>query len=126
MKLLLLEDQESILEILDMFLRLEGFTTLLAVETTTAREILQREEVALIISDIRMPKEDGISFAKSLRELEYKTPIIFYSSEPNGEDFYQKDILEIGNCRFLSKTFDMKVLKQAILEIIKKQTAKGI
>lgn len=66
--LLLVDDEASILSALRRLFRPQGYRILTAESGTAGLEILERETVDLIISDMRMPEMDGATFLKQVRQ----------------------------------------------------------
>jgi len=80
----------------------------------------------LVITDIKMPKMNGITFAKELKKLNPQTKVIIISAFDDKE--YLKKGIELGLFRFLTKPVDVneliETLLQALLEIQTKQKEK--
>ena len=75
-KILVVDDDDEIRSLLQLVLTREGFDVQLAKDASSARKILgTRNGVDLIILDIMMPGEDGLSFCQRLRETQ-DTPIL--------------------------------------------------
>lgn len=67
----------------------------------------------LVISDIRMPEMDGITFAKKIRFVLPSMPIMFMTGEVT--ETIKKDALTLGNVAFLEKPFPLEsTLKEVI------------
>lgn len=73
---LVVDDDKEIREAIEIYLRNEGMTVLLAKDGVEAIECLQENEVHLIVLDIMMPRMDGISATFKIREKK-NIPIIF-------------------------------------------------
>ncbi|SIS48655.1 Two component regulator propeller [Zobellia uliginosa] len=84
-----------------------------------ALEILKEHTPNIIISDIMMPKMDGISFAKALKkEMEYNhIPIIFLSAK--SDDKSQLEGLKLGVDDYLTKPFNLEHLEVKLNNILK-------
>ena len=68
MDILLVDDEEHILKIIADFLADCGYQTVTAANGTEALKCLERgADIGLIVSDIRMPKMDGLEFLRSVR-----------------------------------------------------------
>ncbi len=61
-KLLIVDDEERILSVLSRLLKKEGYEVFTATSGPEGLEILKREEIGVIVSDLMMPKMDGIQF----------------------------------------------------------------
>ena len=74
------------------------------------------DEIDLIITDINMPKMDGLTMCQKIREINKKIPIIITTAY-NDKDFLHKAIT-IGVSDFVTKPMNMKVLLQAIKKCV--------
>jgi len=81
MNILLVDDEESFLDVMKALLNAAGHSVLLAGDGKAAREVLDLEKVDLIISDIMMPTLDGARFHSYVREFTANSdvPFIFMS-----------------------------------------------
>lgn len=81
MKILVVDDNRSFLDVIGSLLKDEGYQVLLAEDGKQAREMLEMEPVDLIISDIFMPTLDGTRFHSYVREFTEarEVPFIFIS-----------------------------------------------
>ena len=76
-KILIVDDELEIVQTIKMFLEISGYEHIYdACSGKEALEIIKSEEIDLVISDVRMPDMDGISFAKAAKEL-FPEKIIF-------------------------------------------------
>ncbi len=83
--ILIVDDEKEIRDLVNIYLRNEGFNTILAENGLEALEILKTKEVHLIILDIMMPKMDGIQACIKIRE-EKNMPIIMLSAKSQDMD----------------------------------------
>src|SRR3546814_13219032 len=67
-RILLIDDEPSIREPLAEYLSAQGFTVVDAASAAEARSVLRAQTVDLVVSDIMMPGEDGLSLTRHLRE----------------------------------------------------------
>lgn len=79
-KILVVDDTKSYLLILSQTLRQAGFTVATAENGEEGLVTVQEEKPDLILLDITMPKMDGITMAKKLKENGIETPIIFLTN----------------------------------------------
>ena len=115
--LLIVDDDERIRSLLKKFLVRSGFWVTSARDATHARSILSGLEFDLIVLDVMMPGEDGISFTKSLRE-QMTTPILLLTA--NGETDDRIVGLEAGADDYLAKPFEPKELLLRINAILRR------
>lgn len=79
-KILIVEDDEDFSYILQKKFTMEGFLVVLAKDGEDGIVAAIKEKPDLILSDILMPKMDGISMAHEIREAHIDTPIIFLTN----------------------------------------------
>src|SRR5690606_18092222 len=84
-KILVVDDEKEIRDLIEIYLKNEGFQIIKASNGREALEILEEEEVHLIILDIMMPEMDGIKACMKIRE-EKNMPIIMLSAKAEDMD----------------------------------------
>lgn len=83
--ILLVDDEKEIIDLLEIYLKNEGFHLLRAGSGTEALQLLEKEDVDLIVLDIMMPKMDGIQTCMKIRE-QRNMPIIMLSAKSQDMD----------------------------------------
>lgn len=102
-KILVVDDQKSMLELLKTILERENYDVLLAANGFDALEILSHNEVDLVITDISMPKLDGFMLLQIIKSKNPSIPVIVMTGY---YDIFTKDeALKRGASRFLAKPF---------------------
>lgn len=120
MKMLLVDDEPDILELLQYNLKKEGYEILTAANGVEALEIAKRELPDIIILDIMMPLMDGVVTCKTLRTLpELKDKIIILLSA-RGEEYSEVAGLENGADDYIKKPIKIAVLKARIKALIQR------
>ena len=102
-KILLVEDEKMLAEILSDTLSDRNFDVHLAYDGIHALEAIKRESFDVIVSDVMMPNLDGYSLAKKLRNEGCNTPILFLTALSATEDVVKG--FETGGNDFLKKPF---------------------
>jgi two-component system phosphate regulon response regulator OmpR len=115
--LLIVDDDERIRELLQKFLVRHGFLVSAARDSAHARRLLQGLEFDLIVLDVMMPGEDGVSLTRSLRE-QITTPILLLTAKGETEDRIAG--LEAGADDYLAKPFEPKELLLRINAILRR------
>lgn len=108
---LLVDDEEGILDYLQFELEDAGYRVLTAANGLEALAVLANEPVdtvAAIISDIRMPKMDGVTFLKRLRDTR---PLPLFVFMTGFADFDKQVLIDLGAAAVLEKPIDMKLFK---------------
>lgn len=117
MKVLIVDDEVDLVEVFEMMLQRKGYETTKAYSGFEGLEAMRNDQFDLILSDIRMPKCDGIQFFSILKEeFDDLPPFIFmtgFSEVSEGE------ILKMGARELLKKPIEMAKLL-ATLEKYKK------
>jgi DNA-binding response OmpR family regulator len=101
--ILIVDDEKEIRDLIQIYLKNEGYNTLKAENGLEALEILKNNQVHLIILDIMMPKMDGIQACMKVRE-ENNVPIIMLSAK--SEDMDKILGLTTGADDYLTKPFN--------------------
>lgn len=107
-KILLVEDEQMLAEILSDTLSDRDFDVRLAYDGLQALEAVRKESFDVIVSDIMMPNLDGFSLAKRLRNDGCRIPILFLTARSATEDVVKG--FETGGNDFLRKPFAMDEL----------------
>ncbi len=79
-KVLIVEDDEDFVSILKIKFEGEGFLVVTADDGENGIEVAEKEKPDLILSDVLLPKIDGIEMVKKIRESDKNTPVIFLSN----------------------------------------------
>ncbi|MEW9672450.1 response regulator transcription factor [Ammoniphilus sp. 3BR4] len=83
--ILIVDDEKEIRNLIEIYLRNEGFHVVMATNGQEALSIVQQQDIHLIILDIMMPKMDGIQFCRKVREWK-EMPIIMLSAKTDDMD----------------------------------------
>lgn len=118
--LLIIDDDERIRGLLQKFLVRNGFWVSAARDAAHARRLLAGLDFDLIVTDVMMPGEDGISLTRSLRET-LTTPILLLTAKGETEDRIKG--LEAGADDYLAKPFEPKELLLRINAILRRVPA---
>lgn len=116
-QILIVDDDKGIRELLSQFLQRHGFKTFEAKNGEQMRANLQSHEIDLIILDVMLPGEDGMSLCKSLRQSS-QIPIIMLTAIT--EEVEHILGLEMGADDFISKPFNPRTLLARIKAILRR------
>ena len=116
--LLIVDDDERIRSLLKQFLIQSNYLVSTAEDTKQARTLFSAIEFDLIILDVMMPGQDGISFTAELRKLQNKTPILLLTARGETEDRIKG--LEAGADDYLPKPFEPKELLLRLNAILRR------
>ncbi|NVO56058.1 response regulator [Rhodobacteraceae bacterium B1Z28] len=115
--LLIVDDDERIRDLLKKFLMRSGFLVTAARDAAHARRVLSGLDFDMIILDVMMPGEDGVSLTRALRET-HSTPILLLTAR--GETEHRIAGLEAGADDYLAKPFEPKELLLRINAILRR------
>ncbi|WP_037313920.1 response regulator [Ruegeria halocynthiae] len=115
--LLIVDDDERIRDLLKKFLMRNGFLVTAARDAAHARRVLSGLDFDMIVLDVMMPGEDGVSLTKSLRET-HATPVLLLTAR--GETEHRIAGLEAGADDYLAKPFEPKELLLRINAILRR------
>jgi two-component system phosphate regulon response regulator OmpR len=115
--LLIVDDDERIRGLLQKYLIKNGFLVSTARDAAHARRVLSGLEFDMIVLDVMMPGEDGVSLTRSLREA-ISTPILLLTAKGETEDRISG--LEAGADDYMVKPFEPKELLLRINAILRR------
>ena len=115
---LVVDDEESIRKVLKARLEREGYTVELAFDGQMATEVVKmKPEISVVITDVRMPNKDGLTFTKEIKAKKNSPKIIVMTG--HGEKSTAIESLRIGASDYLEKPFDMDEMVHAIKRCFK-------
>ena len=118
-KILVVDDDQRIRELLRRYLVQEGFDVIQAEDAKALNRILLRETVDLIVLDLMLPGEDGLSICRRLRAANDRTPIIMLTAKV--EDVDRIVGLEVGADDYLGKPFNPRELLARIHAVLRRR-----
>jgi DNA-binding response OmpR family regulator len=116
---LAVDDEPELLSLLEDFLASRGYRVLTAGNTREARSILGGTRVDLVLLDITLPGEDGLSLARHLREHD-GPPVILVTALGTALDRIVG--LEIGADDYVTKPFEMRELLARIKNVLRRSS----
>ncbi|WP_019520259.1 osmolarity response regulator transcription factor OmpR [Faucicola boevrei] len=118
-RILVVDDDARLRALLQRFLEDDGYVVRTAHDGNQMDKLLQRELFSLIVLDLMLPNEDGISICKRLREQNSDIPIIMLTAK--GSDADRIAGLEAGADDYLPKPFNPKELLARIKAVLRRQ-----
>jgi len=116
-KILIVDDDENICELLRLYLEKDGFETVVAGDGEQAVQFASKYSPDLILLDIMLPKLDGWQVCREIRKTS-DTPIIMLTAK--GETFDKILGLELGADDYVSKPFDTKEVIARIKAVLRR------
>jgi two-component system phosphate regulon response regulator OmpR len=118
-KILVVDDDERIRDLLRRYLTQQGYVAIVADGGASMTRVMQREGVDLIVLDLMMPGEDGLSVCKRLRNAGNRTPIIMLTAKGDENDRIVG--LELGADDYLPKPFNPRELLARIHAVLRRR-----
>jgi two-component system, NtrC family, response regulator PilR len=113
-RILVVDDERSMRELLAIVLRREGYEVLLAENGRIAIETLEREPIDILISDIQMPDLSGVDVLRAAKRIDQDILGIMITAFASTETAVEA--MRLGACDYLSKPFDVDLLKMKVRE----------
>jgi len=120
-KILVVDDDARIRDLLRRYLSQEGFEVIVAEDSKALNRLMLRESADLIVLDLMMPGEDGLSICRRLRAANDRTPIIMLTAK--GEDVDRIVGLEVGADDYLGKPFNPRELLARVHAVLRRRPA---
>ncbi len=118
-KILVVEDEEKIMNVVKSFLESKGFVVLSAENGRKALEVFDRENIALILLDLMLPELSGEEVCQIIRK-KSRVPIIMLTAKSDEADMLKG--LGIGADDYITKPFSLKAL-HARMEAVMRRSA---
>lgn len=118
--IILVDDDQGIRDMLNLYLKLEGHTMILAANGREAREKLERNQIDIALLDIMMPGEDGLSLAQAF--LDREIPVLFLTAKTAVADRVRG--LRMGAEDYILKPFEPEELLARIDVILRRTKPK--
>lgn len=118
-KILIVDDSESIRDVVSFTLENEGFDVLIANDGTDALKFLDGREIDMIITDLHMPEMDGITLIKHVRAMDayQRIPILFLTTE--SQTAKKMEAKEAGATGWIIKPFVPAKLIAALQKVLR-------
>ena len=119
-KVLVVDDDVRLRDLLNRYLTEQGFTVKAVADATDMNRQLARERYDLMILDLMLPGEDGMSVCRRLRAAGRRTPIIMLTAK--GDEADRIAGLDVGADDYLPKPFNPGELVARIKAVLRRQT----
>ncbi|MGI8536346.1 MAG: response regulator transcription factor [Mycobacteriales bacterium] len=117
-RILVVDDEPNIVELLSVSLRFAGFDVRTAVDGATALETARSFCPDLIVLDIMMPGLDGFEVLRSLRSAGSRTPVLFLTARDSPED--KVTGLTLGGDDYVTKPFSLEEVVARIRAVLRR------
>src|SRR3982074_868172 len=118
-RILVVDDERYITDLVAMALKHEGFTVEPAATARAARDAIAKFGAALCVLDVGLPDDDGFSLVKRLRAEGQSVPVIFLTARDATEEKVQG--LTVGGDDYVTKPFSLEELGAATRVLLRRQ-----
>uniref|UniRef100_UPI00404892FA osmolarity response regulator transcription factor OmpR n=1 Tax=Shewanella sp. TaxID=50422 RepID=UPI00404892FA len=119
-KILVVDDDMRLRSLLERYLIEQGFQVRSAANAEQMDRLLERENFHLLVLDLMLPGEDGLSICRRLRQQENPIPIVMLTAK--GDEVDRIIGLELGADDYLPKPFNPRELLARIKAVMRRQT----
>jgi len=117
--LLLIDDEESLVETLSVLLKREGFEVVSALTGAEGVDRFNEAKPDIVLTDVRMPKMDGVEVLQSLRERDPHVPIVLMTAQASLQSAIQA--VNLGATHYVQKPF----VNEELLAILRRSLQWG-
>ena len=121
-RILVVDDEPNIREVVDLYLRREGYNVEIAGDGIAALQAIERQRPDLIVLDLMLPKLDGLQLTRALREADYNIPIIMLTAKTKETDRIAG--LDLGADDYVTKPFSPKELVARVKAVLRRVNVK--
>ena len=118
-KILVVDDDARIRDLLRRYLTQENFEVFVAEDAKAMQRVMVKERFDLIVLDLMLPGEDGLTVCKRMRAAKDNTPIIMLTAK--GEDVDRIIGLEVGADDYLAKPFNPRELLARMNAVLRRR-----
>ncbi|HDH34347.1 MAG TPA: sigma-54-dependent Fis family transcriptional regulator [Nitrospirae bacterium] len=118
-KILVVDDEKSMREILQIFLENEGYSVSVASNGAAAIEDIKKDIFDLIITDMKMPKASGLDLLKSTKQVSPDTIVVIITAFGNTDSAVEA--MKLGAYDYLQKPFQMDEIRLVVKNALEKQ-----
>ena len=122
-KILIVDDERGVCDIIQKTFSYSGFTTFSATKAKKALSLLKKEKPKIVFLDILMPDTDGLDLLKQMKEIDPGVIVIMVTAKH--DEATQRKALESGADEFVKKPFSHNYLRDVVIEKIKDVLDKG-
>ncbi len=119
-KILVVDDEQSMREFLDIMLKKEGYKVSLASNGEEVLKLIEKDIFDLVLLDIRMPKMDGIAVLKKIKATSPETVVIMITAYASADTAIKA--MKEGAYDYITKPFKVEEIKLIIKNALEKKT----
>lgn len=122
-KILVVDDEETLVRLITYNLNKEGFETTSANDGMEAWRLIEKEQPDLIVLDLMLPGKDGLEICRELRRKNISTPIIMLTAKDDEIDRVLG--LELGADDYVTKPFSVRELAARVKAVLRRREVKS-
>ncbi len=122
MRILLVEDEQNIRNVVQLNLEMEGHEVIPAGDGRTALDLIEQQHFDLLILDVMLPEVDGFQICQQVRLTNQEVPILFLTAKDAAPDRIEG--LRLGADDYLTKPFHLQELLLRVRNLLKRSSAK--
>jgi DNA-binding response OmpR family regulator len=116
-KVLVIDDEPGIRDLLDTLLRRKGYDVVLAENGQKGLECFRRERPDVLVLDLKMPEMDGLTVLRQVRSLDARMPVIILTGAGTAET--EQRVRALGVTEYVEKEFSLHLLGDALKRLLK-------
>jgi|SRR5688572_22416126 CheY-like chemotaxis protein len=120
-KILVIDDERSIRQLLDAFLRRKGYDVVLAENGQRGMELFRQEQPDVIVLDLNMPEMDGLTVLQRIRSLSLHQRLIMFSGAWTPEK--EQQVRALGVTELVRKELSLERLEDALKRLVTTPTS---
>ena len=114
-KILVVEDNKNLRKLMTTYLKRNSYETLEAEDGVQALEVMDKNHVDLIVSDVMMPNMDGYELTRELREAKFMIPILMVTAKETIDDKREGFLSGVDDYMVKPVDMDELVLRVGVL-----------
>ena len=122
-RILVVDDEEMICILLTDVLSDEGYEVVTASDGQEAVDLLERERIDLIITDMVMPGLNGIEVLRTAKRLDPQRPVIVMTGYPSVETV--RRLIRLGAEDYITKPFNVDIIKVTVAKLLEMRRVDG-
>ena len=110
--ILIVEDEAKMRRLLELNLSEDGFTTLSAADAETGLKLLHNESVDLVVTDLKLPGQDGLAFLQAVKQMNAALPVVVMTAFGSVETAVEA--MKAGAADYVLKPFSLAEMRMVI------------
>jgi len=116
-KVLVIDDEPGIRNLLDTLLSRKGYDVVLADSGQKGLEVFRRERPDVVVLDLKMPGMDGLAVLQQVRSFNPKQPVIILTGAGTSET--EQQVRALGVTEYVEKEFSLHLLGDSLKRLLK-------